>query len=112
MAFFLSDDLTQQDKIDELEKIRLLLKQYGADAAEVASSPADGGIAAEVERIIGHFQAGWDKKVSDTELFQIVQRCSMLIGQVLEFENELDGNVDTCSNLVQVSFHCLFKAQT
>jgi len=102
MAFFLSDDLTQQDKIDELEKIRLLLKQYGADAAEVASSPADGGIAAEVERIIGHFQAGWDKKVSDTELFQIVQRCSMLIGQVLEFENELDGNVDTCSNLVQV----------
>lgn len=99
MAFFLSDDLTQQDKIDELEKIRLLLKQYGADAAEVS---ADAAIAAEVERIIGHFQAGWDKKVSDTELFQIVQRCAMLIGQVLEFENEQDGNVDTCSNLVKV----------
>ena len=56
MAFFLSDDLTQQDKIDELEKIRLLLKQYGSDAAEVSS---DAKLADEVTRIIGHFSAGW-----------------------------------------------------
>jgi len=98
MAFFLSDDLTQQDKIDELEKIRLLLKQYGSDAAEVAN---DAKLADEVARIIGHFSAGWDKKVSDTELFQIVQRCAMLIGQVLEFENEVDGNTETCSALVK-----------
>ena len=56
MDFFLSDDLTQQDKIDELEKIRLLLKQYGSDAAEVSS---DAKLADEVTRIIGHFSAGW-----------------------------------------------------
>ena len=60
MAFFLSDDLTQQDKIDELEKIRLLLKQYGSDAAEVSS---DAKLADEVTRIIGHFSAGWVSSV-------------------------------------------------
>ena len=59
MAFFLSDDLTQQDKIDELEKIRLLLKQYGSDAAEVAN---DAKLADEVARIIGHFSAGWVRR--------------------------------------------------
>merc|ERR1711908_184218 len=61
----------------------------------------DAKLADEVARIIGHFSAGWDKKVSDTELFQIVQRCAMLIGQVLEFENEVDGNTETCSALVK-----------
>ena len=56
MAFFLSDDLTQQDKIDELEKIRLVLKEHGADAAEC---DVKAKIASEVERIIAHFSAGW-----------------------------------------------------
>ena len=56
MAFFLSDDLTQQDKIDELEKIRLVLKQHGADTAEC---DVKAKIASEVERIIAHFSAGW-----------------------------------------------------
>lgn len=97
MAFFLSDDLTQQDKIDELEKIREVLNQHGAEAAAISK---DAKICDEVARIIGHFDFGWDKKVGDTELFQIIERTGILIGQVLEFENEVDGNAEACSNLV------------
>jgi len=108
MAFFLSDDLTQQDKIDELEKIRLVLKEHGADAAEC---DVKAKIASEVERIIAHFSAGWDKKVTDTELFQVTERCAMLIGQVLEFENEVDGNIETCSNLVNTFCNKLVEGE-
>ena len=49
--------------------------------------------------------------MTDTELFQVTERCAMLIGQVLEFENEVDGNVETCSNLVNTFCNKLVEGE-
>ena len=35
----------------------------------------------------------------------------MLIGQVLEFENEVDGNIETCSNLVNTFCNKLVEGE-
>jgi len=101
MAFFLSDDLTQNDKFEELDRIREAINQYGGDISPL-KDPKDEStkITEEIKRVLDNCTAIWDKTIPDADVFQVMKRCSILIGLVLEFENGVDGNIDDCSALV------------
>ena len=57
MAFFLTDDLNQQDKLEELGKIRDAINALGGKIEPLGDKPAE--IAKEVSKIIKQFDILW-----------------------------------------------------
>ena len=57
MAFFLTDDLNQQDKLEELGKIRDAINALGGQIEPLGDNPAE--IAKEVSKIIKQFDILW-----------------------------------------------------
>lgn len=102
MAFFLTDDLNQQDKLEELGKIRDAINALGGKIEPLGDKPAE--IAKEVSKIIKQFDILWEKSVSDIDAHPVLARLSIFICLVLEFSDDgkaPDGNITDCSNLIE-----------
>jgi len=103
MAFFLTDDLNQQDKLEELGKIRDAINALGGQIEPLGDNPAE--IAKEVSKIIKQFDILWEKSVSDVDgAYPVLARLSIFICLVLEFSDDgkaPDGNITDCSDLIQ-----------
>ena len=65
MAFFLTDDLNQQDKLEELGKIRDAINALGGQVEPLGDNPAE--IAKEVSKIIKQFDILWVRMTNSSD---------------------------------------------
>ena len=90
MAFFLTDDLNQQDKLEELGKIRDAINALGGQIEPLGDNPAE--IAKEVSKIIKQFDILWVRMtnlISPTKIIPLSElRNSFITGKPLFRKNQ------------------------
>jgi len=93
----LTDDLSQQDKVVEIEKFQESLKAFGASFEPI---PEGAEPITLITDVIDQLNVLWDKKNPDNDVFAILGRLGIFIGLILEFENGVDGDIQQCDTLV------------
>jgi hypothetical protein len=94
----LTDDLSQQDKLVEIEKFQESLKSFGASFEPI---PEDAQPISLIADVINQLNVLWDKKNPDNDVFGILGRLGIFIGLILEFENGVDGDINQCDSTIK-----------
>lgn len=97
---FLSDDLSDGDRFEELESIREKLISAGAEINPIETSKnLSGSVAAVLTP--QNLAPLWGEKVTDNDVYQVSKQGSIFIGLLMDFQSP--GEIEDC-NKITASF--------
>lgn len=91
-----SDELTNADRIGELETIRDLLNNAGADAGPIENIVPLGPT---VLNLIKHIPILWNQNVTDVEAYEVLRKSSIFLGFLVDYKTE--DEIAECSVMVE-----------
>jgi len=95
---FLTDELTDTDKLEELELIRQKLINNGAEINPIESSK---NLATSFMDVMSKASVIWAMKISDADVFTLLKQASIFIGMIMDFQSEKE--IEDC-NVVTSQF--------
>jgi len=93
---FLTDELTEGDKLEELDSIREKLISYGAEINPIESS---NNLATSFMDVMGKASVLWEAKISDSDVFVLLKQASIFIGMIMDFQSP--SEIEECNVVTQ-----------
>jgi len=89
---FLTDELTENDKLEELDFIREKLIGFGAEINPIESSK---NLTASFMDVMEKASVLWDGKISDNDVFGVLKQASIFIGMIMDFQSA--SEIEDCN---------------
>ncbi|CAG5087174.1 Oidioi.mRNA.OKI2018_I69.PAR.g11474.t1.cds [Oikopleura dioica] len=94
---FLSDDLNDSDRFEELESIREKLIAAGADVNPIEGKNLGASVASVF--VPKNFAPLWAEKVSENDVLQVTKQSSIFIGLLMDFQSP--GEIEDCNKITK-----------
>jgi len=94
---FLSDDLTDSDRFEELESIREKLIAAGADVNPIEGKNLGESVANVM--VPQNFAPLWNEKVSEDDVIKVTKQSSIFIGLLMDFQSP--GEIEDCNKITK-----------
>lgn len=91
---FLTDELTEADKKEELDSIREKLVNYGADINPIETSS---NLTKSFMAVMEKAPILWEPKVSDNDVFCVLKQASIYIGMIMDFQSAAE--IEDCNQV-------------
>lgn len=88
---FLTDELSDTDKLEELDSIREKIISAGADINPIESSK---NLTTSFMEVMSHASALWE---SNTEVFVVLKQASIFIGMIMDFQSP--SEIEECNTV-------------
>jgi len=89
---FLTDELTDQDKLEDLDSIRQKLISHGAEINPIESSK---NLAESFMSVMSAGGVIWAASISDNDVFNILKKASVFVGMIMDFQSA--SEIEDCN---------------
>lgn len=91
---FLTDELTDQDKLEDLDSIRQKLISHGAEINPIESSK---NLAESFMSVMSAGGVIWAASISDNDVFNILKKASVFVGMIMDFQSA--SEIEDCNKV-------------